>query len=159
MEAYIDFQSPASRQFQELAGPTLAELVRLGEIRLIYYPTNLLDGRSATQYSTRAAAAAGCAADAAKFVRYASTLFAHQPPGGGSGLTDDELIELGAAAGLSGPGFARCVRAGTYRDWPSYVTAAALGRGVDNTPSVFVDGHEVPARPDHILRAVHAVTG
>lgn len=159
VEVYIDFQCPFCRQFEELAGPALAELVRHGDIRMIYHPMNLLDEMSTTQYSTRAAAAAGCAADAGRFAKYAHTLFAHQPPEGGPGLTDDELIELGLLEGLPGTRFVRCVRAGTYRDWPSYVTAAALGRRVAGTPSVFVDRHPVPARPGPILHAVHAVAG
>jgi 2-hydroxychromene-2-carboxylate isomerase len=31
------------------------------------------------------------------------------------------------------------LRANTYRGWPSYVTAAAQGRGVAGTPTVIVD--------------------
>jgi hypothetical protein len=41
--------------------------------------------------------------------------------------------------------------------WPSFVTQSAIARGVAGTPSVFVDGIPVPARPGHIAAAVERV--
>jgi protein-disulfide isomerase len=41
---------------------------------------NFLDEASTTNYSTRAAAASGCAADGGRFVQYAHALFSSQPP-------------------------------------------------------------------------------
>jgi protein-disulfide isomerase len=72
-------------------------------------------------------------------------LFVNQPPEGGSGLTDDELVGLGASASLAAS-IAGCVASGRYLDWPTYVTARAVALGVSATPTVVVDG--APVAPD-----------
>ena len=56
---------------------------------------NFLDQASTTHYSTRAAAASGCAADQDRFTDYLHELFVNQPPEGSAGLSDTELIALG----------------------------------------------------------------
>ena len=84
-------------------------------------------------------------------------LFGHQPPEGGAGLSDAELIALGQAAGL-GPAFASCVTEGPYLDWPSYVTARAVAAGVEATPTVLVAGVAVPAESEAIMAAVEQVS-
>src|ERR1700744_2469426 len=113
VDAYIDFLCPFCRQFELAAGPALADLVAAGRGSPGQHPTNLLDG----------AAAAGCAADQGKSPESAHALFVSQPPEGGPGLSDEELAGLGRDAGLTGTEFAACLSAGTYRDWPSFVTA------------------------------------
>ena len=107
---------------------------------------NFLDEASTTNYSTRAAAASGCAADQGRFVEYAHALFASQPPEGGPGLSDAELAGIGRAVGLGGAAFAACLSDAPYLDWPPYVTARATALGVDATPTVLVAGAVV--RPD-----------
>jgi hypothetical protein len=51
---------------------------------------------------------------------------------------------------------ARCVMQGAYIEWGEYVTAKALARGVNGTPSVYVDGMGVPASADAIMSAAMA---
>ncbi|MGH4025256.1 MAG: DsbA family protein [Pseudonocardiaceae bacterium] len=157
VDTYIDFQCPFCRQFELASGATLTNLVRDGLISLIYHPMNFLDPASTNRYSTRAAASSGCAADGSRFAEYAHVLFVNQPPEGGPGLTDDELITLGATAGLDEAQFGACVRNGTYLSWPSYVTERAVARGVNGTPTVFVAGLPVPANARMIAAAVASV--
>jgi hypothetical protein len=71
---------------------------------------------------------------------------------GTAGLSNEELVQLGLGTGLD-DSFARCVMAGAYIDWVEYVTARALARGVNGTPSVFVDGVGVPASARAIMAA------
>jgi protein-disulfide isomerase len=156
VDAYIDFLCPFCGQFELSAGPSLARMVTGGLISLAYHPMNFLDGASTTQYSTRAAASSGCASDGGKFMEYAHALFVSQPPEGGAGLSDEELVELGVSAGLDRQSFERCVSAETYRDWPPYVTQLATARGVQATPTVLVNGVPVPANPRMIEAAVAA---
>src|ERR1700728_4337814 len=87
VDAFIDFLCPYCRQFELSAAATLADLVTDRLISLAYHPMNFLDQASTTNYSTRAAAASGCAADGGQFLDYAQSLFAHQPPEGGPGLS------------------------------------------------------------------------
>jgi protein-disulfide isomerase len=153
VDAFIDFMCPFCRRFELSAGPTLAGLVSSGAISLAYHPMNFLDEASTTRYSTRAAAASGCAADQERFADYAHALFVNQPPEGGAGLTDGELAAIGSAAGLPSA-FTACVTEMPYLDWPSRVTARAVALGVTATPTVLVDGAAVTPDPDAIAAAV-----
>jgi protein-disulfide isomerase len=155
VDAYIDFLCPFCKRFELSAGSALADLVAGRLASVVYHPMNFLDEASTTSYSTRAAAASGCAADRGRFVDYAHALFVHQPPEGGPGLSDAELADLGRDAGLSDPGFAACLSDGPYLDWPAFVTERATEAGVSATPTVLVAGTAV--RPD--ARAVTAAVG
>jgi protein-disulfide isomerase len=157
IDAYIDFQCPFCKQFEVMAGPTLDKLVGDRIASLVYHPMNFLDAVSSTGYSTRAGAASGAAADAGMFREYARALFVNQPPEGGPGLTDGQLVEIGQDIGITDPEFAETIRTGRYLPWPPYVTERAVARGVAGTPSVFVRGIPVAARPGPILAAVNAV--
>jgi protein-disulfide isomerase len=157
VDAYIDFLCPFCRQFEEASGPALEAMVADRLIRLVYHPLGFLDGLSTTRYSSRAASASGCAADGGRFLEYLHALFDNQPPEGGPGLSDEQLVELGLAVGLD-DGFGRCVAAHVYLDWVEYVTARAVERGVSGTPSVYVEGVPVPANARSIATAVAAVT-
>jgi protein-disulfide isomerase len=146
IDAFIDFLCPFCRQFEVSAGPALADLIREKLISLVYHPMNFLDQASTTKYSTRAAAASGCAADQGRFLDYANALFLSQPPEGGSGLTDSELASIGRDIGLPDGAFASCVTEAPYQGWPTYVTARATALGVEATPTVLVAGTAV--QPD-----------
>jgi protein-disulfide isomerase len=159
MDAYIDFQCPFCKQFELASGEAINLLLDRQVIRFIRHPMNFLDAASTNHYSTRAAAAAAAASDAGRFNEYAEALFENQPPEGGPGLTDDQLIALGRDIGITDATFAHEIQEGRYLPWPSFVTARATARGVGGTPSVFVQGVPVPARPDLILAAVTRVLG
>jgi protein-disulfide isomerase len=157
VDAYVDFLCPFCRQFEERSGPILDELLDAGAINLVYHPLGFLDRLSTTRYSSRASAASGCASDFGRFREYKDVLFANQPPEGGPGLSQEELIALGLRAGLSDPGFGACAASGKYLPWSQYVTLRAAERGVSGTPSVFVAGVPVPANGDVISAAVAEV--
>jgi protein-disulfide isomerase len=151
VDAYIDFLCPFCRQFEEHSGDALRQMVDDGLIRLIHHPLGFLDELSTTRYSSRAAAASGCAADGGRYMPYAI-----QPPEGGPGLSDEELATLGLGVGLD-ERFAECIAAGRYLEWAAYVTARAMERGVSGTPSVFVQDVPVPANASTIAAAVGAI--
>jgi protein-disulfide isomerase len=157
VEAYIDFQCPFCKQFELMAGPILDKLLDDRVISFIRHPMDFLDAVSTTGYSTRAAAASAAAADAGMVHEYARTLFENQPPEGGPGLTDGQLVELGQKIGITDPEFAETIRKGVYLPWPGFVTERAVARGIAGTPSVFVRGIPVAARPAPILAAVERV--
>jgi protein-disulfide isomerase len=154
IDLYLDFQCPACAQYERQAGATIDELVASGRARVVYHPVAYLNRFSSTDYSSRSSAAAGCAADAGVLPRFAQLLFAHQPPEGGAGLPDDQLVALGAQAG-AGPDFAACVQEGRYAGWSRSVTDAASRAGITATPTVLVDGREVE-RTAEALRAAAA---
>ena len=159
VDAFIDFLCPFCRRFELSAGPALAGLVSSGQVSLVYHPMNFLDQASTTNYSTRAAAASGCAADGGRFAEYAHALFVSQPAEGGPGLSDADLAGLGRTAGLDGAAFTACVSDAPYLDWPPYVTARATALGVHATPTVLVAGAVVTPRAGPIGAAVAAASG
>jgi len=159
VDAFIDFLCPFCRRFELSSGPTLARLVADGQISLVYHPMNFLDEASTTNYSSRAAAASGCAADEGRFVDYAHALFVNQPPEGGPGLSDAELAAVGSAVGLLDTGFGACVTDAPYLNWPPYVTARAIALGVEATPTVLVAGTAVRPEARPIAAAVASATG
>ena len=154
VDAFIDFLCPFCRRFELSSESVLAELMADGRASLAYHPMNFLDEASTTNYSTRAAAASGCAADQGRFLDYAHALFANQPPEGGPGLSDVELAGLGQTVGFDGAPFAACLSDGRYLDWPAYVTARAIEAGVEATPTVLVAGVPVQAEASAIAAAV-----
>jgi len=153
VDAYIDFLCPYCRAFEQASGAGLDQLIADRAITLVYHPMAFLDDASTTRYSSRAGAASACAADGGQFLAYARVLFQNQPPEGGAGLPDDELIALAAAAGLAGPDFGDCVRSGLYLPWPDWVTQSAAERGVEATPTVLVNGAQVAPDVTSIARA------
>jgi protein-disulfide isomerase len=159
VDAFIDFLCPFCRRFDLSSGPELGRLVDEGQISLVYHPMNFLDEASTTNYSTRAAAASGCAADGRRFIEYAHALFASQPPEGGPGLTDAQLAGIGRAVGLADAAFTACVSDARYRDWPPYVTARAVALGVEATPTVLVAGTAVRPEARSIAAAVADASG
>jgi protein-disulfide isomerase len=159
VDAFIDFLCPFCRQFELSSAPALAELVADQLASLAYHPMNFLDEASTTNYSTRAAAASGCAADRGRFLDYAHALFVHQPPEGGPGLSDAELAEIGHAVGLADTEFAACLSDGPYLDWPQFVTARATTAGVSATPTVLVAGAAVRPQAQAITAAVAQANG
>lgn len=154
VDAYIDFQCPFCKQFELDSRDIIDRLLDRQMIRFIRHPMNFLDALSTNHYSTRAAAAAAAASDGGRFHEYSYALFQSQPPEGGLGLSDEQLITLGRVVGVADPTFAGEIKAGTYLSWPAYVTARATARGVGGTPSIFVDGIAVAARADLVVAAV-----
>ncbi|GIJ52078.1 hypothetical protein Val02_89640 [Virgisporangium aliadipatigenens] len=154
IDVYLDFICPACKAFEERAEGTLAQLVSAGKVTVKYHPLGFLDGQSTTKYSSRSAAASGCAADAGKFVEYAGVLYDRQPAEGGPGLTDDVLIELAQQAGIDTGPFKTCVNDGRYRGWVDGITELGARAGVTGTPTVLVNNRKVDPTPEAITAAV-----
>jgi protein-disulfide isomerase len=157
VDVYLDFLCPACKQFHDAARSTLDGYVADGTVTLVYRPIAILDRLTTTGFSTRAGAAAGCAADGGAIDGFVAAMMAHQPPEGSAGLSDDQIVQIGAGAGLTAPDFGECVRGGSYRDWVDRTTDAASDRGVTSTPTVFVDGERVELSSlDGFVAAVEA---
>jgi protein-disulfide isomerase len=151
VEEYGDFQCPACANFQSAVGPTVRQLVDQGRIRFVFHEQPIL-GRE----SVLAANAATCAGDQAKFWPYHDLLYTEQAPENSGALTQDRLIQLGTRVGTGGTAFARCVRDGTYEPWLRQVTNQGSVRGVNATPTFYVNGKQVDpiATPQALLEAV-----
>jgi len=154
---YEDFICPHCRDFEAQTGSTIDGLVGAGKVKVVYNTVAFLDPASTTQYSTRSAAAAACAADGGKFKEYHDALFAQQPAEGSAGLSNDQLISIGTGLGLPNDSFSQCVNSGKFKPWVNSVTDEASSNGVSGTPTVMVNGQVVAnPTPDAITAAVNA---
>jgi protein-disulfide isomerase len=158
IDIYLDFQCPICRDFENQAGATIDQFVAAGQAKVVYHPVAFLDRYSSTQYSSRASAASGCAADAGVFPQYLKLLYANQPPENSAGLSDDQLISLGMQAGAK-DGFAQCVRDHRYAAWTRSVTDEASKAGINGTPTVMVNGRKIQATAADLRAAVQAAGG
>jgi protein-disulfide isomerase len=145
VEVYMDFLCPACRQFDQAARPLLDEYLADDAIELVYRPIAILDRATTTEFSTRAVSAAGCAADEGRSDEFVAVMMTNQPAEGTAGLSDEQIVQLGVSAGLDGETFEQCVADGTYIDWAGENTGAAADRGVQGTPTVYVDGEVLAA--------------
>jgi protein-disulfide isomerase len=156
VEVYVDLLCSQCRTVDAQTRPLLDQLAQQNRIRLVWHPLGFLDDRTDPPgYSTRAANALACAADAGKLRPYADVLFAHQPAANRAGLSDDQLIDVAGPAGLNAPAFAACVRDQRYRDWVAIGDSMATRRGVSQAPAIFVDGTRLERpTPQAILMAI-----
>ena len=154
VDVFIASCAPSADVLSSRRSRRLTDLIAAGLISLAHHPMNFLDAGSTTNYSTRAAAASGCAADQGRFLDYAHALFLGQPPEGGPGLTDAELARIGHDIGLPDALFASCLSEAPYLDWPPFVTARAIALGIQGTPTVLVAGMAVQPDAGAITAAV-----
>jgi protein-disulfide isomerase len=157
VQLYEDFICPHCKDFENTSGSAINELVNDGKIKVTYNTVAFLDPASTTQYSTRSAAAGGCAADGGKFKEFHDALYAQQPAEGSAGLSNSQLISIGTSVGLNENSFGSCVNSGKFKPWVSSVTDAASKAGVTGTPTVAVNNQVIAnPTPDAIVAAVNA---
>jgi protein-disulfide isomerase len=146
VDLYEDFQCPNCKAFEDTTGQTLAQLVAAGTVQARYHGMAFLDTSANDEYSTRALNAAAVVLSTAgpdAFQTFHDLLFANQPAEGGSGLTDEQLIEYAGQTGATGSTVQAQIHDLTYGDWVTKATDQASKDGVTGTPTVFVDGTEL----------------
>jgi protein-disulfide isomerase len=146
IDIYEDFLCSGCGEFEKLYHQQLAQVAADGTARVVYHPVAILDHYSEPAgYSTLAAGATFCAAQAGIFPRFHDSLFATQPAEGGPGWTSAQLQQLARDLD-AGDGVARCMQAGIDR---RVAASTEIARrfisglrpdGRFGTPSVVVNG-------------------
>ena len=132
---YEDFHCPHCAEFEEEFGDTLTEAQRTGKARIELYPMSFIDEGSAT-----AANAMACAAEAGFGQNYYLGLFANHT----LQWTDGQLIDLaGKVGGNVSEAFRTCVSSKQHAGWVESINAAADKNGVNQTPTMFLNGNPV----------------
>lgn len=162
VDIYEDFLCPICSRFESNYSGDLAKAVEAGKIQVKYHPVAILDrATKPAGYSTRAANAALCAAEAGKFPAYHDKLFADQPAEGSAGFTNTELIAKGQEV-AAGDKFAQCVNSGKHSKSVDAATNAAdkdaslrpAGKEGFGTPTVLVNGKWVDWRDSSWLSGI-----
>lgn len=133
IDVYVDFRCPHCEEFEKKNSATLNELVDTGAATVTYQPLAFV-----TDASPKLANAFACASAAGKARSYHDTLFGDFV----KAWTEDQLLELGDKLGISGD-FQQCVKTDKYKAWVESVGKAANERGVEATPTVFVNGNKL----------------
>lgn len=147
VDLYVDFQCPGCKNFETANKQQLAKFAADGTAKLKYHPLGFLDAQSGgNRYSSRASSASACVANlsgAPAFEKFKDILFDNQPPEGGSGMEDAQLIAFASQAGASSTEIQNCIKQETYKGWTQAVTTAAGKAGVQQTPTVKVNNKDV----------------
>lgn len=139
-----DLQCPACKGFEAANSQVLDDNVKNGTVAVEYNVIAFLDKASTTRYSTRAANASYCVAEAdpTKYMAWLTSMFAQQPAEGGAGLTNDKLAQIAKEAGYP-DSVASCITDVKYDKYIQARTTDVLNTGIKSTPSVFVNGKQI----------------
>jgi protein-disulfide isomerase len=146
---FFDYLCPACGAFEEANGDTLQELLLAEDVTVDLRPIAFLDQLSAgTEYSTRSANALATVVDADPDHAWPfhRALYAHQPPEGVEGLTDDQLASIARGVGVPAQ-VAALFAEGRHEGWVAQQTARAFASGVEGTPTILVDGKPFAGDP------------
>jgi protein-disulfide isomerase len=144
IDIYEDFQCPICQQFEKMNGDYLESLISDKKATVVYHTLSFLGPES-----INAANAAACSADEGKFLSYHKTLYANQQPENSGAWSNDVLVVLGQAAGITSKSFTSCVNKMSYTGWVSNVAAAGAKANVNSTPTVFVNGKELDRKTEY----------
>jgi protein-disulfide isomerase len=153
--AYEDFQCPACKAYEDANDPQLDQWLAAGKVKIEYHPIAFLDRASTDDYSTRALNAAATVLNLAPagFQKFHDALYAEQPAEGGPGLSDERLLQLAVAAGAPEAQAKADIDGLTFKAWTAKVTEDASKAGVNQTPTLIVNGKPLT---DHSPQAVAA---
>ncbi|WP_167121632.1 DsbA family protein [Amycolatopsis viridis] len=142
LDIWADFLCPYCARLQQQYGKQIEDQIQAGNVQVTYHMIPLLNNRSDPPgYSLASANAALCAADQGKFTPYHDSLFASQPAEGKRGYDNAQLIKLGQDLGVTAPGFAGCVNAGTYnQQLQDALTEVSKNPAFQGTPTVMHNG-------------------
>jgi protein-disulfide isomerase len=125
-------------------GDYLESLISDKKATVVYHTLSFLGPES-----INAANAAACSADEGKFLSYHKTLYANQQPENSGAWSNDVLVVLGQAAGITSKSFTSCVNKMSYTGWVSNVAVAGAKANVNSTPTVFVNGKELDRKTEY----------
>ncbi|WP_296665522.1 thioredoxin domain-containing protein [Demequina sp.] len=145
VDIYLDFMCPICNTFEQINAADLDTLRESGAIQLYYHPISILDRYSqGTEFSTRAAGAAGVVADKAPeaFHDFVNAMFANQPAENTSGLSDADISQIAVTAGVP-EDVAGSLDSADMRKWATAATDRASQDGMQGTPTVRVSASGV----------------
>lgn len=150
VEEYADFQCPYCKQFA--TGPELQlrkDYVDTGKAKLVFHHMAFIGPESLW-----AAGAAECANEQGRFWDYHDKLFQEQGGENSGTFSRDNLKRFAGELGLNTTQFNQCLDADKYQAKVQQEVTQAQQRGVNSTPTLFVNGQLVNRGSDYqVLQA------
>ena len=154
IKLYVDYLCPNCGTFERKNSAQLQAWIKSGAATVEIHPIAILTTKSAgTQYSLRAANAAGCVAEFSSnaFFDFNDAMFVDQPKEGSAGLSDAQIIARASKAGVSDlTHVSKCINDRRFRSWVQSATTRALNGPIPNsdltsvsgTPTIVVNGSQ-----------------
>jgi protein-disulfide isomerase len=147
LDAWEDFQCSGCDYYTKNIEPQiLTNYIDTGKVYYTYHFYPFIDRNSVTQESHQAANAAMCAAAQGRFWDYHGMLFANWQGENVGAYADGRLVAMARSVNLDMTAFNQCFRANTYSAEIEKDFADGQAKGVQSTPSVFVDGQLLESR-------------
>jgi protein-disulfide isomerase len=141
VEVFEDFLCPFCRQFEETSRADLRQAAIDGKAYVVYRPIAFLN-----EYSTRSLNAFGVVMDTsggAVALKFHDLLYENQPDEGGTMPDDDWLVAKAVEAGAKEDAVRPGIEKLSFKQWMINGNDDASQRGVNSTPTVFVNGDQV----------------
>jgi protein-disulfide isomerase len=139
VEVYADFQCPACGQFDRTSLREIEDkYVKNGKVQVVFNHYAFIGDES-----TRAAEASECANDQGKFWEYADTLFSNQAGENQGAFNDANLEKFAQQLGLDMDKYKTCMQQRPYLSKIQASTQNGSQRGVNSTPTLFINGQLV----------------
>lgn len=146
IEEYTDFQCPFCARYATEVIRQLEETylkTGTGKVRYIFRHMAFLGPESQD-----AAEAAECANEQGRFWDYADMLFANQRGENQGGFSLSRLKKFAADLGLNTAAFNTCLDSRRYKQVVEQETQQGQARGVDRTPTLFINNRMLESLPD-----------
>jgi protein-disulfide isomerase len=141
VEVFEDFLCPFCRQFEAASRDDLRQAAIDGKAYVVYRPIAFLN-----EYSTRSLNAFGVVLDTsggAVALKFHDLLYENQPEESGTMPDDEWLIDKAVEAGADEAAIRPGIEKLSFKQWMINGNDDASQRGVNSTPTVFVNGDQV----------------
>jgi len=135
IEIYSDFQCPYCARADAVLQQLAPKYIDTGKAKVSY--RNFIFIGTESEW---AAQAAQCAAEQNKFWTFANYLFTHQAGENSGAFSRDNLKKIAAQIGLNASAFNTCFDSGKYAAQVNQETSEGQQRGVQATPTFFING-------------------
>ncbi len=139
---YSDFSCPHCHDLTGAIHQLIDEYVTAGDLRVVYKPISFVN----PPYSRPAAQAAICAGEQGKFWEMHDQIWALYDSTGPGAYTQRQLAASAEAIGLDGNEFRSCFVSSDTSSQVDAVLAEAQVRGINGTPTLYINGQQVGYR-------------
>lgn len=154
LQIYLDYLCTHCWSFENINAEAVQELAESGDATVSYHPVVFMG-----DFSRRGANALATVATESPehFVAFNEGLFAAQPEGGATALSDEQVGEIAASLGVPQEVIDHFTE-DRYDSWVQAATERATRDGIQGTPTVLIDGEEFTGwqTPGALAEAVRA---
>ncbi|MBC7463268.1 MAG: thioredoxin domain-containing protein [Actinobacteria bacterium] len=144
VDIWEDLQCPVCARFEQTNGEHIQKLITEKRAVVNFHLLSFIGPESIL-----AANALACSADEDKFLALHKYLYATQGAENSGIWSNEGLISAAKEAGLSTSTFSSCVNSGKYTNWVSDVGDEGAAKGINSTPTVFVNGKELDRKTQY----------